>query len=427
MTLHAECLVIGAGVIGCSIALQLQRAGKSVLLLDAIAPGAGASAGNAGMVGANAVVPMVTPTFLRQLPALLIGHKRSVLFRPHALPAAFIWLLQCQKMANLKQLERSQYALHALHQHTLEEWQSLLGDAAWRRLFHVGSTVSQHPSDSVSHPMKALTVALRQQVHVATRLLSKVEISRGLPLLAADDHLFTAVDNTAAVQNSRELLSELIARFIIAGGRYQQQKVIGFAICTGQINHLNTANGKLRAQHYIVAAGSKSTALLPPSKLSLPLMPERGYHIMLKRTQPLFHGEVCVLHDAAAKRVITEMADGIRVTGYVEYVSPDQSARSKCYDQLEQHFRRRFPSYPTQRIGEWFGHRPSTPDSLPYIDTHPNAANLICAFGHGHYGMSGAPATARLVRDMVLSQADPAELAPFSLQRFSSRHQEESS
>lgn len=419
MIKSADCLVIGAGVIGCTVALQLQRAGKSVRLVDATAPGAGASAGNAGMVGANAVVPMVTPGFLRQLPSLILGSHRSVLLRPHAMVPALGWLRQCHKMANTRQLMQSRDALHALHQNTLKEWQLLLGDDAWQQWFRVGSTLSQHLPGSENSVMQGLSVALRQQVQVDTRLLSQEEVRLRLPGLGGDRSLMTAVENTAAVQNSTGLLADLVKRFIAAGGRYQQQRVEGFAVREGRVTHLIGAQEELYAQHYVLAAGSTSLGLLPPSNLTLPLIAERGYHIMLKRTQPLFNAGTCVLHDAHYKRVITEMAEGIRVTGYVEYVSPGKPARHVCYDQLEQHFRRRFPDYPTQRIAEWYGHRPSTPDSVPYIDHHPAATNLICAFGHGHYGMSGAPATARLVREMVLGCANTEMLAPFRLRRFS--------
>lgn len=424
MTAATDCLVIGAGVIGCTIALQLQRAGMSVCLLEATAPGAGASAANAGMVGANAVVPMVAPGFLRQLPALMLGAQRSVLLRPHALSAAADWLWQCWKMANPRQLQRSRDGLHHLHQHTLQEWRSLLGDEAWQRGFRTGSTLSQYPPGSENSAMNGIAATLRQQVQIETRLLPAEEISARLPGLNDRNGPMTAVDNTAAVQNPAGLLAELLAHFIAAGGRYQQRSVRGFTVRGGRVQQPIGGQDVLVAQHYILAAGSASVGLLPPSSLRLPLMAERGYHIMLQRTQPLFNTGTCVLHDAGDKRVITEMAEGIRVTGYVEYVSAERPARRACYDQLEQHFRRRFPGYVTRRIAEGYGHRPSTPDSLPYIGRHPAAANLICAFGHGHYGMSGAPATARLVRDLLLGHADAATLAPFCLRRFSPGHKE---
>lgn len=433
MTRYPDCVVIGAGVIGCCIALQLQRAGKSVLLLDAVKAGAGASAGNAGMIGPSAVIPMIAPGFLRQLPSLISGRQRSVLVRPHAALAALRWLIQCQRVANPHQLLRSRDALHILHRHTLRDWRALLGDDAWPTLMRTGSTITQHETSSEGTVMRSLPVVLRRDVGITTRVADQHAINAMFPGLAQSECVFTAVDHSAAIYHSGKLLHTLMVQFSAAGGVYQQKHARGFHIADGAVNALICNEGRIFAQHYVLAAGAASAALLPYSSLTIPLMAERGYHIMLKRHQPLFtaqpeHGlSPCVLHDASYKRVITEMADGIRVTGFVEYTATHRAPLRNCYAQLEQHFRRRFPDYPVERIAEWYGHRPSTPDSLPYIDLHPAADNLICAFGHGHYGMSGAPATARWVNELIDKTNDPNVIESFSLRRFTSFHKEKTS
>ncbi|TIV84327.1 MAG: FAD-dependent oxidoreductase, partial [Mesorhizobium sp.] len=66
---------------------------------------------------------------------------------------------------------------------------------------------------------------------------------------------------------------------------------------------------------------------------------------------------------------------------------------------------------------EWMGYRPSLPDSLPVIG-RARAPNIFYAFGHGHLGLTQAAATGRLIRDLVLGQTPPVDLAPFGPQRF---------
>lgn len=424
MSTAPDCIVIGSGVIGCATALQLQREGQSVLLLDTDRPGAGASFGNAGMVGRNAVVPMASPRFWRQLPALLFGRRRSVIVRPHALPAALRWLRLSLKMANEPQLLRSRDGLDALHHQALEDWLELLGEEAWTRLFRPGSSVSRHESTSAEAVMASLAIRLRAQVNVPTQTLGDAQISRIFPELDADGSIFTHVERTAAIRDPLQLLTTLRDRFIAEGGRWQRFRAERFALDGGRISGVTGDGGRLSANHYVLAAGHASSALLPACDLHIPLIAERGYHIMLERSRPLFNDSLqdglmpCVLHDASHKCVITEMCGGIRVSGFAEYADPGSPARRDCYDRLEHYFRQRFPRYPRVRLSQWYGHRPSTPDSLPYIDRHPTAANLICAFGHGHYGMSGAPATARRVSDLISNRDDSANRSPFSLHRF---------
>ena len=66
----------------------------------------------------------------------------------------------------------------------------------------------------------------------------------------------------------------------------------------------------------------------------------------------------------------------------------------------------------------WCGRRPATPDGLPLIDRAAGFENLFLACGHYRNGVLLAPATGKLVSDWILSSTQPAELAPFSADRF---------
>ena len=50
---------------------------------------------------------------------------------------------------------------------------------------------------------------------------------------------------------------------------------------------------------------------------------------------------------------------------------------------------------------QWMGFRPSLPDSLPAIGALPGHANVICAFGHGHLGLTQSTGTAAIVADLL--------------------------
>jgi len=64
------------------------------------------------------------------------------------------------------------------------------------------------------------------------------------------------------------------------------------------------------------------------------------------------------------------------------------------------------------------GFRPSLPDSLPVIGPASTEPRVLYAFGHGHLGLTQAPATAELVAALALGQAPAIDLAPFSAARF---------
>jgi D-amino-acid dehydrogenase len=69
----------------------------------------------------------------------------------------------------------------------------------------------------------------------------------------------------------------------------------------------------------------------------------------------------------------------------------------------------------------WHGKRPSLPDSVPVIGRSPRHANVVLAFGHGHYGMCGGPGTGRLVTDLIAGRTPHVDPAPYAADRFTRR------
>src|SRR5690606_35012407 len=64
------------------------------------------------------------------------------------------------------------------------------------------------------------------------------------------------------------------------------------------------------------------------------------------------------------------------------------------------------------------GLRPGSPDGLPLIGPAPGAPGLLLAVGHHRHGILLAPATARLVADLVAGRALPPAAAAFAPARF---------
>ena len=68
----------------------------------------------------------------------------------------------------------------------------------------------------------------------------------------------------------------------------------------------------------------------------------------------------------------------------------------------------------TEVLDSWLGRRPSTPESLPVIGVAPRLPQVLCAFGHGHLGMTQGPASGRIIADLVAGRDPRLDLAPFS-------------
>ena len=66
----------------------------------------------------------------------------------------------------------------------------------------------------------------------------------------------------------------------------------------------------------------------------------------------------------------------------------------------------------------WMGHRPALPNSVPIVSQAPTQPGVFFAFGHGHYGLSAAPMTGRILAGLATDERMNLDVAPYSLDRY---------
>ena len=82
----AHILVVGAGIVGVSTAIWLQRAGQHVTLIDKAGPASGTSFGNAGVLAAGAIIPVTTPGLWKKAPFMVFDKESPLFLRWRYLP-----------------------------------------------------------------------------------------------------------------------------------------------------------------------------------------------------------------------------------------------------------------------------------------------------------------------------------------------------
>ena len=83
-----------------------------------------------------------------------------------------------------------------------------------------------------------------------------------------------------------------------------------------------------------------------------------------------------------------------------------------------QHAKRVFPTLQCGEPSYWLGHRPSTPDSLPFVGAAPGHPDLFLCLGHGHFGMTGGPPSGRLLMNLVNRTSPGFDPVPYAVDRF---------
>jgi len=183
-----------------------------------------------------------------------------------------------------------------------------------------------------------------------------------------------------------------------------------------RIRHAESTRGVFNADTFILAAGAWTPGITARLKLKLPVQPAKGYSITMAR--PAVCPKIpCLFEEKSV--VATPWKSGFRLGGTMEFSGFNTRISAKRIRNLKAAARQ----YLKEPLGqpvleEWVGLRPMLYDDLPVIDSAPGRRNLFVATGHGMMGISLAPATGKLISELVAGRDPSIDVSPFSLNRF---------
>src|SRR6201987_5563230 len=129
MTTRADVIVLGAGMVGVSVALHLQQRGREVILIDRRGAGEETSYGNTGLVQREAVIPYTFPREFGVILSYAMNNRRDVVYHLSALPRIAPWLFRYWQNATPERIERSMRALAPLMAQSANEHDALITEA----------------------------------------------------------------------------------------------------------------------------------------------------------------------------------------------------------------------------------------------------------------------------------------------------------
>jgi D-amino-acid dehydrogenase len=167
---------------------------------------------------------------------------------------------------------------------------------------------------------------------------------------------------------------------------------------------LSTRHGPVSAGAFVFATGAWTPLLNEQLGCRVPIQPGKGYSITMPR--PSLCPQVPMVFEEH-RVAVTPMETGYRLGSMMEFAGYDTSLDPRRLDLLRN---------PTEE--EWYGWRPMTPDSVPIIDRSPKYTNVWIAAGHNMLGVSMAPATGKLIAELLSGEAPHIDPAPYALKRF---------
>jgi D-amino-acid dehydrogenase len=407
--------VIGAGAVGLSAAIQLQRRGFAVTVIEESAPGSGASYGNSGMLVADTAIPTFQPGMVWKVPGWLADPLGPLTVKARYLPQAFPWLWRYLRSGTRQQVFHAAEALRALHRSTFEGWLDNIGHDEMSRLTRRDGQIYLWEG-AKAPPSRSLEDEVRAHLGINSEMLGADRVRQYFPGISRDVSYGLHVPGNGHTVDPRGLVNALAETFQRDGqGSILQERAL--RVWRGEDSRwtVMTNLGNHRGDILVVAAGAWSGRLLAPLQVTIPLETERGYHVMLRN--PSLRLGMPILNKTRYFGV-SSMSEGLRVSGTVEIAgldTPPTVARAKI---LVTQAKRLFPDLVFDDEAYWMGHRPSIPDGLPAIGEILGQPGLFVCFGHGHSGLTAAPASARLLAQLAAGERPSIDPHPYSPGRF---------
>lgn len=409
-------IVIGAGVIGVTLAHELSLRGDSVTVLDERTGAAdGTSFANGSLLTPSMSDPWAAPDIAKILIKYAGKETAPFLLRMGALPSMLSWgaaFLRNSSVQRWQDNTRAVWPLAVLSRDILDQKTRELGisydlwengtlriheDAASMQAAEAGLAIYRELGCEIRRLDQAACLDLEPALRPVARAIHggfQFPIDR-----SGDCHLFT-----------RQLADACKARGVTF--RFGC-KVTGIAHDGKKILGLSTPEGMLTADHYVLAAGSESLLLGRQIGLRLPVFPVKGYSATFA-----VNGWNAAPHvpfvDNARKVAVVRMGNRLRVAGTAEFAGFDTSDNPVRSGMLLQHFRELFPE--SAGVGEplyWHGLRPMTPDGRPLIG-RTAYSNLFLNTGHGPLGWTLSCGSARLLAQMMNGEIPDLDLAAFA-------------
>ena len=408
--------IIGAGIVGVSTAIWLQRDGHKVILIDGKGIGEGASYGNGGVLASCSIVPVTAPGLLRKAPAMLLDPGQPLFLKWSYLPKLAPWLIRYLGHANATDTKRIAAAMAPLVGDSLGEHQALSAGTGAEGWVKPDDYLFLY-RDRAHFEGDAFGWSIRKAHGFKWEELEGPAFKSFDPAFGPEQGFAVRLGDHGRISDPGAYVKALGAHVIASGGRFIEANAEAILKDGGKVSGVRAGGETIACDAVVLAAGVWSGPLASQLGLRVPLESERGYHLELWEPMIMPRSPVMI---ASGKFVATPMDGRLRLAGIVEFGGLDAPPSKAPLALLEKNIKAAIPGISWKHKTEWMGHRPAPADSIPVIGESPVMRGAFMGFGHHHVGLTGGPKTGRMIAQMISGRTPNFDMSPYAPSRFQS-------
>jgi D-amino-acid dehydrogenase len=405
-------VILGAGVIGLSVAEQCARRGHHVTIVERQAQRrGGCSFGNAGMIVPSHFIPLAAPGAVALGLRWMWNPESPFYIQPRLDWDLIVWGWRFWRASTPEHVARAAPLLLDLHLASRAIYAGLREECGLTQKGLLMLCKTQHALDD-----EARTAGLARELGLPAEVLDATQIAALDPAVTMDIIGGVHFPRDCHVQPER-YVAALEQR--LNGAEFSwETEVTGWRREGARLAAVQTTRGEIAGDEFILAGGVWSPELVRELGLRLPMQAGKGYSVTL--TAPVELPQICAIF-TEARVAVTPMGGALRIGGTMEISGLDDRISQRRVEGILRAVPRYYPRFRREHfdgVEPWRGLRPCSPDGLPYLGRTGAAENLVVATGHAMMGLSLAPITGEIAAQLADDEPPRFDLQMLSPDRF---------
>jgi D-amino-acid dehydrogenase len=426
VTAPRDVAVVGAGIVGLSVAWFLQERGATVTVYDADHAANGASWGNAGWLTPALTAPLPEPDVLRYGLKSVLKPSSPVFVPPRLDPALWRFLGGFARHCTTRQWQKGMAAYAPLNRLAIRAFDDLADAEATPRPHEARPFLACYRTASEASAMLRELRRIEQAGQpVHFDYLTGPQVQQAQPSVSSEIGAAVLIHGQRYI-HPPHFVGSLAQSVVERGGKLHEWVRIEDVTAEQDATWL-TDGGGARHRHdaVVLATGATLGRLARPFGVTRLVQAGRGYSFTVTGDEvpsgPVYfpaqrvactplHEPVHSIGDPARGEEDTEL---LRVAGMMEFRRPDEALDKRRIGAIVDAVRPLLDGVDLDdRRDEWVGSRPCTSDGLPLIGA-TRSPRVFVAGGHGMWGVALGPVTGKLLAEQIATRTSPAELQPF--------------
>lgn len=394
-----QIIVIGGGIIGLSSAYYLQKEGHQVTIIDQSSMDAGASYVNAGYLSPSHIIPLSSPGMVKKGLKWMFNPASPLYIKPRLDLDFLKWGWAFNKSSNPNHVKKAIPVIKDI--------------AVLSRQLYLDITSQEHFTSHFEDKGLFMLCQTEKQLEAEIRT-AQLAKNEGLEVNVVNPEDIKQLDPNVKINaigathyicdshsTPHEFMMELKSYLLSKGVKIlANEKVEDLYIENGQITSIKTDKQTLKADEFVLAAGSWSPLLIKKLGIKLLMQAGKGYRINTFRETGISIPAILT----EAKAAVTPMHGFTRFAGTMEIAGINHNINKVRVEAIARAATRYYPEIDLtteEKNDAACGLRPVSPDGMPYIGKSRKCKNLTIAAGHAMMGWSMATATGKLVQEGI--------------------------